>query len=104
MHLLNVIMPANARIVYEMLFSVTTFDLVSTDSVVERLDVLLDGFDKSRSHKRSHTDPTIEEYDTTNPMINLILEMAILLSMFLHSCFILALAALVEPHSSKVRN
>ena len=48
MQLLNVIMPGNARIVYEMIFQVTTFDLVPTDSVEKRLGFLLDGYDNSK--------------------------------------------------------
>ena len=85
-----------------MIFQVTTFDLVPTDSVEERLEFLLDGYDNSKLHVRHHTESTIEEFDTTNPMINLLLETAILLGMFLYSMLILAFAALAEPHSGKV--
>ena len=101
MQLLNVIMPGNVSIVYDMIYLIATFDLIPMESVDEYVTVLLTDLDNSDQHARHETEETKDSFDTTNPFLNLSLEISIILAMAIIHFAVLGLAAIVSPHSQK---
>ena len=99
MQLLNVIMPGNISIVYDIIYMIATFDLIPMDMVDEHAEKLLSGLDNSDQHARHETESTQDSFDSTNPFLNLSLEISIMLAMITLHLATLGLAAIVSPHS-----
>ena len=82
--LLAIILPANSKIMYELTYSIAAFDLVPTDPITDALGGPLANLDNTPIHTIHVSEAAQEmEYDSTNPIINLILPMLIALVILL---------------------
>ena len=76
--LLNVILPGNARTIYDATYALATFDLISMEPLLELLEEPLADVDKSATHNIHISEATRDAFSTTNPLLNLSLELTIL--------------------------
>ena len=80
--ILNVSIPANTLIVYEVFYELATFDLIPLDWLIELLDNHIEHLDNNKDVELSPK--AIEEsYGRSNPIVNLILPLFILCVTFL---------------------
>ena len=79
--LLNVILPGNARAVYEATYALATFDLISMDPLLELSEEPLADVDRSETHDVQISEATRDAFGTTNPLLNLSLELTIFLGL-----------------------
>ena len=76
--LLNVIMPGNAKIAFDMAYGIATFDYFPIEWFIELIEEPLSGLDNSDSHELSVSESLNDAFESTNPFINLSQEAFIL--------------------------
>ena len=79
-----IILPANSKVAYELTYSIAAFDLIPTDPLTDALEGPLEDLDNTDSHT-IHCSETAQEmeYDSANPIMNLILAFGITLVIIL---------------------
>ena len=79
-----IILPANSKVAYELTYSIAAFDLIPTDPLTDALEGPLEDLDNTDSHN-IHCSETAQEmeYDSANPIMNLILAFGIALVIIL---------------------
>ena len=70
--LLNLAMPANVIVVYEILYELATFDLIPLDFVTDFLDEQVGEYDNNRNVTLG-AQALSTGFDRTNPIVNMII-------------------------------
>ena len=81
--LLSVILPGNARIVYDVMYKIATFDIIPMDPLLNTIEESVQDIDNSENHSFRVSESCQDAFGSTNPFLNLTLEIVILLGILL---------------------
>ena len=81
--LLSVILPGNARIVYDVMYKIATFDIIPMDPLLNTIEESIQDIDNSENHSYQVSESCQDAFGSTNPFLNLTLEIVILLGILL---------------------